>query len=159
MNSIFDNYNNDIPFFSLKGINSQARVVNIIDGDTVVVILNIFNGFYKFYTRLINIDTCEIHSSNLELKEKGNTAKYRVIELITKNKYNNLSKKDIIKILNENVYIVNIECDDFDKYGRLLANIFVDEKNIGDILVDEKLAYRYYGDKKLSEIDQLKNLA
>lgn len=160
MESKFITHTNDTPFFSLKGLKTNSRIVNIIDGDTIVLILPIFDGFYKFYTRLSNIDTCEIHSNNNEVKEKGITAKYRVIELITNKKYEsmNLSKKDIIKIFNDNIYIVNIECDDFDKYGRLLGNIFVNEKNVGDILCDEKLAYRYYGLKKLSDEDQLKTL-
>ena len=54
-----------------------------------------------------------------------------------------------------------IECVDFDKYGRLLTNVFLnkeDDKSISDILLEEKLAYKYNGDTKLTEEEQIKLL-
>jgi len=66
-----------------------------------------------------------------------------------------ISRKQIIDLFNNNISIVWIECLEFDKYGRLLANVFFDKtKNIADILVSEKLAYRYDGGTKLTEEQQ-----
>ena len=167
MESHLSLYNNETPFFSLKGLKTYARVVNVIDGHTITLIIPIFNECFKFYTRLSGIDTCEIHSHNEENKEKGLKAKYRVIELICKNKKLTdiicIPKKQIIDILDKDVYTVWIECDDFDKYGRLLVNVYLEikkdnSKSIGDILIDEKLAYKYDGDTKLTEEEQIKIL-
>jgi len=165
-------YNNETPFFSLKGIKTFARVVNVVDGDTLTLIIPIFNEYFKFYTRISGIDTCEIHSRNEENKEKGLKAKYRVIELICKNKKISdilcITKKQIIELFDKDIYIVWIECDNFDKYGRLLANIYLDKdldldkndkNNIGCILLDEKLAYKYEGSTKLTEDEQIKILS
>ena len=167
MEPLLSLYNNETPFFSLKGLKTYARVVNVIDGDTLTLIIPIFDDCFKFYVRLSGIDTCEIHSNNEENKEKGLKAKYRVIELICKNKKLTdiicITKKQIIEIFDKNVYTVWIECEDFDKYGRLLAKVYLelkkkDVKTIGDILIEEKLAYKYEGNTKLSEEEQIKIL-
>ena len=34
----------------------------------------------------------------------------------------------IAQILNENIFIVYLQCKDFDKYGRLLADVYTDHK-------------------------------
>lgn len=168
MESHLSLFNNETPFFSLKGLNTFARVVNVIDGDTLTLIIPIFNDCFKFYTRLSGVDTCEIRSNNEENKEKGLKAKYRVIELICKDKKLNdiicITKKQIIDIFNKEVYTVWIECDDFDKYGRLLAKVYLEikkdnSKSIGEILIEEKLAYKYDGNTKLTEEEQIKILS
>ena len=48
MEEIFRNYNDDnTSTFNFSGNNCYARVVNITDGDTIKVIINYFNKFYK----------------------------------------------------------------------------------------------------------------
>ena len=49
------------------------------------------------------------------------------------------------KILNK---IVTIECKDFDKYGRLLVEIFYEDININNWLIENNYAKKYYGGKK-----------
>lgn len=157
----FKKYNIDNTiFFSLNGLKTQARVVNVVDGDTLVLIINIFDKYFKFYTRINGIDTCEIHSSNKDVKELGLVAKYRIIEILCPHKKVNeimcITKKQIIDIFKDYLCIVNIECFDFDKYGRLLADIYtIDNINLSKILLDEKLAYKYDGKTKLNEEEQL----
>ena len=107
-----------------------------------------------------NIDTCEIHSSNDKIKELGIKAKNRLIELISKKKLNwedDVSKKNIQTIFNINCFLVYVKCHDFDKYGRLLLDLYLDkdEKSISDVLLEEKLAYVYNGKTKLNEDEQL----
>ena len=50
-----------------------------------------------------------------------------------------------------------VKCHDFDKYGRLLLDLYLDkdEKSISDVLLEEKLAYVYNGKTKLNEDEQL----
>ena len=150
----------ETPTFSLDGINTYAKVVSVIDGDTVVLIIPVLNTYFKFNCRLSNIDTCEIHSSNEKVKEFGIKAKYRLIELISKKKLNledDVSKKDIQQIFHTDCFLVYVKCYDFDKYGRLLLDLYLekDEKSVSDILLEEKLAYFYTGKTKLNDEDQL----
>jgi endonuclease YncB( thermonuclease family) len=66
-----------------------------------------------------------------------------------------ITNKQIIDIFDKDVYIINIECRDFDKYGRLLANVFInDGRSIASVLLEEKLAYKYDGKTKLTEEEQ-----
>jgi len=145
---------------SLYGINTYAKVVNIIDGDTVVLIIPFLDKYFKFNCRLNNIDTCEIHSSNDKIKQLGIKAKNRLIELISKKNLtldDDFSKKDIQSIFSNECFILYVKCYDFDKYGRLLLDLYLDkdEKSISDILLEEKLAYTYNGKTKLNEDEQL----
>lgn len=154
--------NIDTPSFSLDGTNTYAKVISVKDGDTIVLAIPFLHTFFKFDCRLNNIDTCEIHSSNMKLKEKGLQAKCRVIELLSKQTVEQtLSKKDIQNIFDINCCIVWIKCYDFDKYGRLLIDVYLNEnekKCVSDILLEEKLAYSYHGLTKLSEEEQIKLL-
>lgn len=152
----FKYFNNDTPIFTMNGMKTYARVVNVIDGDTLSLVIPLFDKYFKFSVRIYGIDTCEIHSNDTEIKDKGLKAKYRVIEMLSKKDVKDVSRKQIIDLFNNNMSIVWIECLEFDKYGRLLANVFFDNKtkSIADILVSEKLAYRYDGGTKLTEEQQ-----
>ena len=152
-------FNNDTPLLSLNGINTFARVVNVIDGDTIALVIPFCGKYFKFHVRINGIDTCEIHSNDKEIKDKGLQAKYRTIELLSKQDIKDIlciSKKQIIELFNNNLSIVWVECLDFDKYGRLLANVYIDNKtkSIANILISEKLAYKYDGSTKLTEEQQ-----
>jgi len=163
MENKFKNFDSKTPLFSLEGMNTFGRVVDVIDGDTLHVVIPLFDKYYKFIVRLIGIDTCETNSDNIDVKNKALQAKYRVIELLLPNKKINeimgIPKKQIKQFLDEYVSIVWIEFGDFDKYGRALANISIKEnsklKSLSTILFEEKLAYKYDGDKKPSEEEQL----
>jgi endonuclease YncB( thermonuclease family) len=155
----FKYFNNDTPIFTMNGMKTIARVVNVIDGDTLSLVIPVFDNYFKFNVRIYGIDTCEVHSNDVEIKDKGLKAKYRVIEMLSKKDIKDvlcISRKQIIELFNTNISIVWIECLDFDKYGRLLGNVFFDNKtkNIADILISEKLAYRYDGGTKLTEEQQ-----
>ena len=143
----------DTPVFSLNGIKSYARIVNIIDGDTVSLVIPVFNNYFKFNIRIKGIDTCEIHNSDPLIKEHGMKAKQKLCDIISKVKLNIDNKKDIIEYLKNNIILVWIECFDFDKYGRLLAEVYTKDKTqiISKCLIDEKLAYLYNGDTKKTD--------
>lgn len=162
----WNNYNyNNTPFFSLKGLESYGRVVQIHDGDTLTAILPLHNSFYKFSIRLAGIDTCEITSKNTSNKNLAIAARKKLFQLITKKEKEEEETEDkeeedanIKAYLNNNICIVYIKCLDFDKYGRLLANVSkhpTDTLSLSDILINEKLAYKYDGKTKLTEEQQL----
>jgi endonuclease YncB( thermonuclease family) len=152
-------YNRNTPMFSLNGIKTYARVVDIIDGDSINCIIPLFNNkYYKFNIRLNDIDTCEMKSKNDMNKKLAIAARDLLFELITNKKLYQLSKKEISDILDEDMYLVWIECLNFDKFGRVLAKVSKNEtspQTFSDTLIDKKLAYNYNGEKKLSEEEQL----
>ena len=158
----FKKYDNKTPYFKLIGVNDYCRVVDIYDGDTITIVLKIFDKmFYKFIVRLSGIDTCEIHSTNEDTKKIAIKSRNRLFELITNKKYDDFdfkTRKEVKEYFDENVFLLWVHCEDFDKYGRLLAKIFNDPQqkiSFSEILIKEKLAYEYNGERKLTEDEQL----
>ena len=89
-------------------------------------------------------------------------AKKRVFNLITGKTIDIVDKKYIKNELNDNCYLAYIKCYDFDKYGRVLADIYSNEKSadsFSSILINEKLAYVYGGKTKLTEKEQIELLS
>ena len=157
-----ENFNDtNTPLFSFNGVNGLSRVVDITDGDTIKAIINFKDEYYKIIVRLNNIDTCETKSKSEENKILGINAKKRLYNLITNKTIESNDKKIIKKELNENCYLIYLKCYEFDKYGRVLGDIY---KNDGDdvsyssILINEKLAYIYGGKTKLTEEEQIELL-
>jgi endonuclease YncB( thermonuclease family) len=155
----FKKYDDRTPIFSLNGKNTLCRVIDILDGDTIKIIIPLFDNFYKFSVRLNGIDTCELKSNNEENKKLGIKAKVRLTELIC-NENISLDKNELKKLLNNNVFLIYVKCYNFDKYGRLLCDISKTNNSrcFSDILLEEKLAYKYIGKKKLNETEQLNEL-
>lgn len=162
MNDInaFKNYGIKTPRFTLNNINTYGRLVDIIDGDSLTIILPIYNDYFKFNVRLNGIDTSELHSHKEELKHFAENAKNELVKLIIKT--DNLTKHEVQKILDNKLIVVWVECLEFDKYGRLLANVYCFNEHTNDYdislsqyLLDNKFAYMYNGGTKLSESEQL----
>lgn len=160
----FTKYDIHTSEFSLYGISTLGRLVDIIDGDSLCIILPVFNNFYKYNVRLNGIDTCEMRSKHQENKTLAIRARDALLELVTEKKYTTeLTKHNIQEILNKTVITLFVECLDFDKYGRLLANVYFDSPITGKIqlseyLLQNKLAYQYTGKTKLTEDEQLQIL-
>jgi endonuclease YncB( thermonuclease family) len=130
--------NEHTSYFSLSGNEYNCKCLNVYDGDTITVALKPFDGldFYKFNIRLSDIDTPELRTKNKKEKEMGLTVRDYLRELI----------------LNK---IIKIKCGNFDKYGRLLAHIYLmdctnmnPENSINHLLVNKNFAYLYDGGTK-----------
>lgn len=85
----------------------------------------------KVSIRVLHIDTPEIKGKLPCEKDAARTAK-RLIENLLKN-----AKR------------IDLENADRDKYFRILADVFVDGKNLKDLLLKNKLAYPYEGKNKM----------
>lgn len=149
----------DTKVFSLNGMETYARVVDIYDGDTMTCVLPLFNDYYKFIVRLDGIDTCEIRNKNANLKQKGLLAKKLIIDtLLPDNKCElDITRNDLREYLKKHVVIVWLKCLEFDKYGRLLGDVFVNkesDKSLSNVILDNKLGYIYNGGSKLEESQQ-----
>lgn len=132
----WSNANNKTLLFSFEGRQCLGKVVDVYDGDTVKIVFPLSDKepdrLYKWNCRLINIDTPELRSKNIKEKEYGKLVKDKLCE----------------KILNKLVFI---KCSDFDKYGRLLVEIFENsnsEQSINNWLIENKYAKEYNGETK-----------
>jgi len=133
-----------IDYLSLDGLKIHARLIDIYDGDTITCIIPCFGGLYKFKIRINGIDTCEIKNKNLAEKNKALLAKNLVFTTLT-------GASDITpEYLFNNVTIIWLECLSFDKYGRLLANVYTRDKItcVADTLLSAGLANSYDGGTK-----------
>jgi endonuclease YncB( thermonuclease family) len=158
-----ENCTKDVPEFSLCGLTLQGKVVEAYDADTCKVVLPVLNTFYKFTCRLNGIDTPEMKPR----KDKPNRdneivwakkARAELLKLITQDEstfFDNLDlkKEEIIQKLQENKNLVTVKCLEFDKYGRLLVELYsskTGDKSFSNCLVDKNLAVSYDGGKKIN---------
>jgi endonuclease YncB( thermonuclease family) len=121
--------------FSLVGLTLTAKVVYVYDGDTIHCVVkcpNMGDTLTKINCRLLHIDSPEICPKNvsnntLKQKEIESAVKSRnyLIERVTDQKTtDNMSKKDIKELCSNSKKLVTIKCFDFDKYGRVLIEIY-----------------------------------
>ena len=125
------NYDKTTKFYTLNKFNTLAKIVHVYDGDTVHAVFTHPDSckVYKYKLRLAHIDTPELNSKNPNEVKKANEAKKVVEEMI----------------LNK---IVFLELEGEDKYGRLLANIYIDGLDLNEYLIEKNYAYRYEGGTK-----------
>lgn len=149
-----------VSLFALEG-RFIGKVVEIYDGDTCKIVLPYNNILCKFICRLSGIDAPEIkprlNKENREDEiEKAIISRNRLIELCTDVKIKTTySKNECNEIVYNNTKLINIECEGFDKYGRLLVVLYdvynennKNNKSFNTILIDEGLAYEYNGGTK-----------
>ena len=160
MNNDIMNCTKDTPEFSLCGLTLVGKVVEMYDADTCKIALPLQNSFYKFTCRLNGIDTPEIKPR----KDKPNReqeiiwakkARAELLSLVCNTKIDNLEikKEDIINILQNNKNLISVKCLGFDKFGRVLVelyNINDNTKSFNDILVEKQLAVKYDGGTKVA---------
>jgi endonuclease YncB( thermonuclease family) len=120
---------NKINKFTLEGLTKTAKVVKVYDGDTITIVFKHKDEYNKWNCRIYGIDTPEIKSKNPEEKKAAVIARDFLKDLI-------LEK------------IVTIKCLDFDKYGRLLVNVFYDDKNVMNTMIENNYGKEYFGGTK-----------
>ena len=114
----------------------EGFVIKVYDGDTITIATNICNlpKLYRFSVRLLNIDCPEINSKDdfeRDLAIKG---------------------RDYVKslIFNKNV---KLKIKKLDNFGRILAKVYYNNKDIGQELINKKLAIPYDGSIKNKNFD------
>ena len=128
------------PKFSLEGQMKLCKVVDIYDGDTCRVVFNHNGNINKWNIRMNGYDSPEMRPSRslenrLEIKAKA------------------VESKNFLKSLvaNSPEQLVFIKCGGFDKYGRLLGELYVnqdDEKSVNQQMIDNNYGYEYHGGTK-----------
>ena len=113
---------------------TEGYVIKVYDGDTITIQFKLpyrSSPLYKISVRLNGIDCPEMKSKNQVEKECAKIAKEKVSQLL----------------LHQTVELKNLS---MEKYGRLLAVVYFNGKNVNQWLVDNHLAVSYDGGTKIS---------
>ena len=113
-----------------------GQVIKVYDADTITIASKLpydASPLYRLSVRLTGIDTPEI-------KGKGVTEDEKQVAVEARDFVSNL-------VLHKYVRLENIESE---KYGRILADVYIGETNVhlNELLVQERYAVRYDGGTK-----------
>jgi len=118
----------------------RAKLDRVVDGDTVDALIDVgFDIWFKKRIRFMGLDTWESRTRDLEEKKKGKLAKERTRQLLEEVS----SKPGYFRIKSHGL----------GKYGRVLGEIFIMDKdgkqwNVNETLITEGHAYVYDGGTK-----------
>jgi endonuclease YncB( thermonuclease family) len=147
-NILYKNYMNDgtdikwedtVEFtFPIKG----GRVIKVYDADTITIASKLpydESPMYRLSVRLNGIDTPEMKGKGVldDEKEAAKLARDFVSNLV----------------LNKYVTLENIESE---KYGRILADVYIGNLYLNEILLKERYAVKYDGGTKIKPTSWLK---
>lgn len=108
-----------------------GKVIKVYDGDTITIAAKPYEHYpvYRFSVRLNGIDTPELKTHN------ENEKKHAVMA------------RDALKdrIFGKFVELKNVS---FEKYGRLLADVYLDGENLNEWLIMNNFATKYDGGTK-----------
>ena len=124
--------------FPIKG----GRVIKVYDADTITIASKLpydESPLYRLSVRLNGIDTPEMKGKDIsnEEKEAAKSAREFVYKLVF-NKY---------------VRLENIESE---KYGRILADVYIGDTHLNELLLKERYAVKYDGGTKVKPVSWLK---
>ena len=121
----------------------SCEVKRVVDGDTIDCVLDLgFSVLHKCRVRLYGIDTPESRTRNRDEKARGLLAKQFLSDSI----------KDKEVILKSRLK------DSKGKFGRVLAEVWVNGININEDMVKNGHAVRYHGQSKEDiEMDHMEN--
>ena len=127
LNSI--SYSDTLPFIPPIDF---GKVIKVYDGDTITIaakLPNTLGPIYRFSVRLIGIDSPEI---------KGSTFKEKELAIISRNMLSQL-------IMGKIVYLRNVS---MEKYGRILADVYLGDLHVNDWMIKNGYAIPYDGGTK-----------
>ena len=111
-----------------------GRVIKVYDGDTITIASKLpFNDspLYRLSVRFNGIDTPEIKGKTEDEKNAAKSARDALSNLI----------------LNKVVILKNIQSE---KYGRILAEVYLDELCLNEWMIQQRYAVKYDGGTKKS---------
>ena len=110
----------------------NCEIKRAVDGDTVDVVIDLgFDIHYASRVRLYGIDTPESRTRNKDEKVRGL-----------------MSKQYLIDELDKGQVVIKTKKDKKGKFGRVLGELYVDDKNINLMMVDDFHAVKYQGQNK-----------
>lgn len=112
---------------------TRGKVIKVYDGDTITIASKLpykSSEIYRFSVRLRGIDSPEIKSKSQVEKDLAMNSKMCLSNVI----------------LGQIVELKNVSTE---KYGRILADVYIDNVNINKWMLENKLAVPYDGRKKI----------
>ena len=122
------------------------EIKKVVDGDTVDIVLNLgFNILHAVRVRLASIDTPEIRTRDLDEKARGLLAKEFLKNWLSQE---HEKKKIVIKTFKKSK----------GKFGRVLAEIWVNDVNVNEDMIEcyHAVPYSAQNKKEVAEL-HLKN--
>lgn len=126
---IIPTWKNTTPFVAPV---SEGHVIKVYDGDTITIAGYLpypESPLYRFSVRLNGIDTPEM---------KGKTEKEKACAILAKTELQNL-------ILDKRIVLRNVQTE---KYGRLLADVYIGDLHVNQHMLDTGMAVKYDGGTK-----------
>ena len=124
--------------FSLVGKLKLCKVVDVYDGDTCKVVFRHCRKLYRWDIRMNGYDSPEMRLP----RDCPNRVVKKQLAID--------AQKYLKKLLKEKP-LVYIRCGKFDKYGRLLGDIFINKKDkisVNELMVANGYGYKYHGGTK-----------
>ena len=125
----WSNIDDSVKELDLTNMEIQGKVVSVYDGDTIKVVFPYLNKLFKWNCRLSGIDTPELRTKHEKEKKYGYFVRDELRD----------------KILHK---VVIVKCGEFDKYGRLLTTIMINNENVNNWLISNNYAFAYDGGTK-----------
>lgn len=110
----------------------SGEVIKVYDGDTITIAAKLpyeSSPLYRIHVRLNGIDTPEIKGKSPEEKELSKEARESLSNLV----------------LHKKVQLKNVSSE---KYGRLLADVHLDDLHVNQWLIEQRYAVKYDGGAK-----------
>jgi len=130
-------WKNTVPFVPPLG---TGHVIKVYDGDTITIASSLpfpNSPIYRFPVRLNGIDAPEMHGKSEDEKEAAKNAQQALERLI----------------LHQDVVLKHVQTE---KYGRILADVYLGDINLNKWLLDNHYAITYDGGTKRSPKSWLK---
>ena len=118
----------------------SGRVIKCYDADTITIASKLpydASPLYRLSVRLNGIDAPEIKGKSAEEKEVAKEARDFLSSLV----------------LNKMIRLENVESE---KYGRILADVYLGEVHLNELLLKERYAVKYDGGTKLKPVSWLR---
>jgi endonuclease YncB( thermonuclease family) len=112
----------------------KGIVIKVYDGDTITIASKLpylSSPLYRFSVRLNGIDCPEIKSKDENEKQCAQIAKKEMSDLI----------------LNKIVILKNVQTE---KYGRILADVYIGDLHLNNHMIEKRLAISYDGGTKIN---------
>ena len=120
----------------------RCIVTRVVDGDTCDVSIDLgFDCWIKDRVRLMGIDTPESRTRNKKEKALGLASKARLKELVK-------GAEDIPGKRGKKQVYLKTSKEGKGKFGRILGSIWVNGRNLNEVLVEEGHARPYFGGSK-----------
>ncbi len=146
-----------IPEFSLAGKTLPAKIVSCYDGDTFYAVVPLEGTLWKFNCRVSGYDTPEMKPPKNKVdrdveKARAVKAKQALLSHICSGVpplETTVTNIELDAIVAKNTRIIEMECKEFDKYGRVLVDVILGDKTrVSNWMVEKGYGYAYAGGTK-----------